>query len=394
MPKKLRISGIIGWDVSADEVKQQLDSFNGEEMIVILANSPGGSVSEGIEIINLIKGYSGKKSAIISGFIASMTTGIVTAFDKKDVGIFKNSVFMVHNALLMTYGDYREHEASVKILKDLTNMLADNYSEYSGRDTKDILSLMGKETFITGGQNIIDENFAGYLLDPSNVELDGDDNVDENEGDDQIIKIMIETAKKEIKICNSKIEKLTHESDKKQVAAILKAVAYKPELRAVDLNPTNIDAFRIQNANIKKNNIQEGKKMNLKELLSQNVEAKMEFDIQLKEAIDKSVKAIKEGFSNLVNKVSPIFEGDSYDDAVKNQAIKVLNGELSLEAFKGILAHEDIRIEREKTEAAKNESDKTGDTPAHIEPPKGNGSVARTENDINKLAEEDKKKGV
>ena len=47
--KTIYISGEIGWDVTADDIRSQIDSKSKESLRVII-NSPGGYVSEGFEI--------------------------------------------------------------------------------------------------------------------------------------------------------------------------------------------------------------------------------------------------------------------------------------------------------------------------------------------------------
>ena len=379
--KVLRISGVIGWDVFADDVRRKLNEFGNEPIQVIIANSPGGAITEGIEIINLLKSYPGEKSAVISGFVASMATGIVTAFDRESVGVFKNSVFMIHNALLGTYGDYRDHEANAQILKDLTDMLAQNYSDFSGKSLAEVSEMMNEETYVTGGQKIIDENFAGYLLDPSDVELDETANEEEV---DKELTITITQAKKAIEFCNKKIKAVETENDRKDFFEKLGAVA-KGSLITRTQNKTT-------NKNETKNN-KDGKTMTFAEMLNQHPELKAEFENRLATAVKDASDKVANNFQELVNAVAPILKSESYDDVLKNQAIKVLQNELPVDSFKAIVAQEDMRIEREKKEQAQNETKETGNTPPHHEPPNSEGA-AKTADEVSNLAKQDKETGA
>jgi ATP-dependent protease ClpP protease subunit len=54
MPKKIRIDGILGWDVNSSEIKQEFEKAANDE-IELSVSSPGGSVWEAIGIFNAIR---------------------------------------------------------------------------------------------------------------------------------------------------------------------------------------------------------------------------------------------------------------------------------------------------------------------------------------------------
>ena len=56
--KIIEISGDIGWEVLASDIRRQLTDAAGED-IEVQISSPGGIVPEGFEIFNLLKNYPG-----------------------------------------------------------------------------------------------------------------------------------------------------------------------------------------------------------------------------------------------------------------------------------------------------------------------------------------------
>ena len=54
--KTIPISGVIGYDVSAKDIRSQLDAAKGEP-VKCEVSSPGGLAFTGLEIYNLLKNY-------------------------------------------------------------------------------------------------------------------------------------------------------------------------------------------------------------------------------------------------------------------------------------------------------------------------------------------------
>lgn len=105
MPQKISIRGIIGFDVTAQDIREQFKTAAGEDVILEI-NSPGGDLLDGIDIYNQIKQYEGKVTAHIFGMAASAASYLAVAADS--IRAEDNSVFMIHNAWLIAIGDYKE----------------------------------------------------------------------------------------------------------------------------------------------------------------------------------------------------------------------------------------------------------------------------------------------
>jgi len=156
------------WDdsgITAKKVKKQLDGILDGEEIYIEINSPGGSVYEGAAIFNLIRDYakSHPVSVRINCMAMSMASYIALAartVDKNSkITVCDNSIFMIHNPWMYTWGDYRELKKDSEYLEKLAAMYGSVHSIASGTPEKDIRKAMDEDTFYIG-KEIIDAGFA------------------------------------------------------------------------------------------------------------------------------------------------------------------------------------------------------------------------------------------
>jgi ATP-dependent protease ClpP protease subunit len=161
--KRIAIEGIVGWDLMAADVREQLDQANGEE-IDLIVNSPGGSVFEGFAIFNALRDYSragGKIHARVVGFAASMSSYIPMA--ASDVVIEDNAVWMIHNPWSLAVGDQNDLRAEAEVLEGLSGLMATAYERKTGKDRADVRAMMDAETWLFG-QEIADAGFADSVV--------------------------------------------------------------------------------------------------------------------------------------------------------------------------------------------------------------------------------------
>lgn len=158
--KRIYLSGYVGYDLTSGMVKQWLDEANGEEIEIHL-NTQGGVVTEGIAIYDLIDKYTGKKSCLMGGLVASIGSYIATACQK--VTAQDITVYMVHNAANWCFGDYKDMQNEAESLQKLNKHIADRLSRFSGKPLEDVLKLMDEETWYYG-KEIVDAGFATDFL--------------------------------------------------------------------------------------------------------------------------------------------------------------------------------------------------------------------------------------
>jgi ATP-dependent protease ClpP protease subunit len=160
MSKTIIIDGVIGWDTYPRGIRNQLDDAKGEDIIIEIS-SPGGFVFDGLEIFNLLKNYEGKVTTHMMGLAASMASYIALAGDY--IKIEKNSVFMIHNARAFQVGDQNALRKTADVLEGISNLLAHEYVNRSGKSFDEIVELMNNESFFFGDE-IVKEGFADEII--------------------------------------------------------------------------------------------------------------------------------------------------------------------------------------------------------------------------------------
>jgi len=166
MPIEITLSGDVGFEITARELDVELKKANGAD-VLLLVNSRGGFVFEGIEIFNLIRAYKGHIEARIVGLAASAASYIVLAAEK--VTAFDNAAFFIHNAINIVFGDHNDMRKMADDLEGLSNMLAKAYVNKSGKSAKEIKALMDEETIFFADE-ILEAGFVDEIIESEDVD--------------------------------------------------------------------------------------------------------------------------------------------------------------------------------------------------------------------------------
>lgn len=153
---------------SAQSFKEDLDSIGDVENLNIYINSPGGSVFEGIAIMNMLKRKRCTKNVYIDGLAASIASVIAMVGDK--IVMPSNSMMMIHNAWTYALGNSQE---LLKIADDLDKVniaIRQAYLNKAGNklDEETLIKLMDKETWLTA-QECYDYGLCDLLEEPTNI---------------------------------------------------------------------------------------------------------------------------------------------------------------------------------------------------------------------------------
>lgn len=148
--KTISISGAIGWDVSPADIRRAIAEADGSEPLDVQISSPGGFVTDGLEIYNLIRAYPGPKTTHLMGLAASMASYIALAGDK--VTAEANAVYMIHNALGGAMGNHNDLRRAADVFEGFSIMLARAYAAKTGKPLAEIRALMDAETWYFGAE--------------------------------------------------------------------------------------------------------------------------------------------------------------------------------------------------------------------------------------------------
>lgn len=158
----IELTGEIGWEVTAESFRRALASASGD--IRLRIHSPGGAVTDGIDIANAIRAHrraGNSVTAYVSGICMSMAAYIASVCDAVEVE--DNAVYMIHNPRMFAIGDYRDMAKANEILSGLARVLAGAYAERTERTLNAIRAEMDAETWLFGSE-IVDAGYADSIV--------------------------------------------------------------------------------------------------------------------------------------------------------------------------------------------------------------------------------------
>jgi ATP-dependent protease ClpP protease subunit len=142
------------WGFGVREMALNL-SENKNRKLNINIHSPGGSVTEGIGIANLIKSHNAETTTTGIGFVASIASVILLAGDR--VRMAENAFLMIHNPWSIAVGDSEELRQTADVLDKMENELAGLYaasmqSRGMAVTLDEVKALMAAETWYTADE--------------------------------------------------------------------------------------------------------------------------------------------------------------------------------------------------------------------------------------------------
>lgn len=178
--KTIYLKGIVGWDIFAEDLTNEL-SPNSREKVRIIGNSPGGDVSEGIEIYNVIKSYNGQVEFIIGAMAASMMSYIAMSVPLENRKGFENSSFMIHEASGVGFGRARDFKIKYERLEGINNIMASVYAKEFGKTLEEARDMMSEDKYFTGWESLVENNIISDVIDYKDVDFPQTEKEDETE---------------------------------------------------------------------------------------------------------------------------------------------------------------------------------------------------------------------
>jgi ATP-dependent Clp protease protease subunit len=147
--------------VDATLFAEQLKELGGGD-VNLRINSYGGSVDEALAIISMLQRHDGQVSVTIDSIAASAASLFGAAFG---ASIARHARVMIHNPLMMTYGNAHDHAKSIEVLNTYTESLVDVYATAMPYEKDEIKALLDAETWYTA-QAAVDAGLASEIVDP------------------------------------------------------------------------------------------------------------------------------------------------------------------------------------------------------------------------------------
>lgn len=125
----LRLAGNVGYEITADGISEFLNE-NDDKDITIFLNSPGGYVTEGLEIYNLLRASGRNITTVLTGMAASMASIIFLAGDRRIA--MTGTLYMVHKPSGLAWGNADEMRKEIEVLDKMQDSAAAIYQERTG----------------------------------------------------------------------------------------------------------------------------------------------------------------------------------------------------------------------------------------------------------------------
>ncbi|MCW3766462.1 Clp protease ClpP [Paenarthrobacter sp. PAE-2] len=122
------------------------------ETINLYVNSPGGSVFDGVAIMNALRRHKAQVVATVDGLAASAASFIVQAADEVVMGF--GSEMMIHDASAICWGNAAEMTETASILDQLSSTIAGIYAERAGGTADEWRDAMRAETWYSAEEAV------------------------------------------------------------------------------------------------------------------------------------------------------------------------------------------------------------------------------------------------
>lgn len=167
------------WGISANEVADALDAIEGVvTRIDLLINSGGGSVWDGLAILNTLRSHPAAVRARVDGIAASAASFIAVACD--EVVMMPNSKLMIHDAMGLCIGQAADMREYADFLDDGSNGIAEIYADRTGGSVDDWRAVMTSKGLLGqwySAQEAVDAGLADRV---------GEEPVPADEPEDQV----------------------------------------------------------------------------------------------------------------------------------------------------------------------------------------------------------------
>jgi len=130
-----------------------LDADNHKEKIDLYINSPGGSVSDGLAILDTIQCIEAPVSTICIGIAASMAAWILAAGEKKQRYISPNAEIMIHQMSSIIAGDTGDIQVYAERMINHQDLLVNMLAQFTGQNSQKIHKDLERDFFMSAKQS-------------------------------------------------------------------------------------------------------------------------------------------------------------------------------------------------------------------------------------------------
>lgn len=172
----ISLTGIVGDEWPYDEYAKPLTLARvdaalrsiGDKRVTVYINSPGGSMFEGISIMNRLNQHKSGVTIKVLGLAGSAASVIAMAGDRREIG--KTAFLFLHNCWSVQAGNRHEFRQLADTLEEFDYAMRDLYAETSGQDAAAADGWMNADSYFSG-KSAVELGLMTGLLDDSEVSI-------------------------------------------------------------------------------------------------------------------------------------------------------------------------------------------------------------------------------
>lgn len=157
---KIKIYGVIGWDILADDVFDQVEGHEGP--IDVHINSYGGFVTDAVAIYNILERHEGRVTAFVDGVSASAASIVMLGAD--EIAAPSNATIMIHRPWGASIGTSDDMRRSANVLDMTEEQMLDMYASRMSVSRAEVADMLDEETWMTA-QQALDVGLVDVVLD-------------------------------------------------------------------------------------------------------------------------------------------------------------------------------------------------------------------------------------
>jgi ATP-dependent Clp protease protease subunit len=145
------------WGYGVPALSYELSKINPATPLTVRIHSPGGSVTEGLALRNLLRAHPGGVTTVGVGFVASIASVILLAGNR--VVMADTAYLMIHRPYGVMEGNADDMKQTANVLSSMDNTLLDIYMEEinkrgnrGGTTREQVFEMMKNETWLTAEQ--------------------------------------------------------------------------------------------------------------------------------------------------------------------------------------------------------------------------------------------------
>jgi ATP-dependent Clp protease protease subunit len=146
---ELHLNGVIGDDITAEQVTSALASLSGKRVKVFI-NSVGGSVSDGIEIYSALTRHRGGVDTVVNSLAASIASVVMLAGQNRTIGA--DALLMIHNPWIIAAGDSSRMRKNADVLDKHGETMVNIYARTMKASVAEIKAMMAEETWLNADE--------------------------------------------------------------------------------------------------------------------------------------------------------------------------------------------------------------------------------------------------